>query len=214
MMPLENTSALKGFRFSKHRIEGLSDGVFAIVMTLLVLELKPPELPKTASNEEIIAKLLELLPALFSFVLSFILAGLYWFLHHSSFQFIRHVTRTLIWINLAFLMFVSLLPFSAALLGHFIRFPIAAQVYYGNQMAIGLLVVTSWLYAGRQNLLAEDMNPLLKRRLTWRLWIPPLGCAGALIVSFYKAGYASYGFLAAIGVWRLVGKMRDKSASI
>src|SRR5258708_21237472 len=124
---------------SKHRIEGLTDGIFAIVMPLLVLELKVPELEKNPANREILEKLGSLGPQLFSFFLTFALAGLFWFLHHSCMQHIRHMTRPLILLNLAFLGFVSLLPFSAAMLGHYLHAPIALQIYYINQLVVGVL---------------------------------------------------------------------------
>lgn len=199
-------------RFSKHRIEGLSDGVFAIVMTLMVLELKPPELPKSTTDAELLAELAKLAPVFFTFGISFVLAGLYWFLHHASFQFVRHVTRFLIWINLTYLMLVSLLPFSAALFGHFIRSRLAAQIYYGNQLAIGLLLVLNWTFAKRHKLLVEDLDPVIRTRFDWRLWIAPVGCTGALAAIFVNAEYASFGFLGAILIWRLLARYNERKA--
>jgi len=81
---------------SKHRIEALTDGIFAIVMTLIVLELKVPELERHAANQEIIEKLGAIGPPLLAFFLTFVLAGLFWFLHHTLTQFVRHMTRPLI----------------------------------------------------------------------------------------------------------------------
>src|SRR4051812_19059430 len=115
---------------SKHRVEGLTDGIFAIVMTLIVLELKVPELERHATEAEILEKLRALGQPLAGFVITFLLSGVFWYMHHHSMQFIRHMTRPLILINLAFLMFVSLLPFSAAMLGRFLTSPIALRIYY------------------------------------------------------------------------------------
>jgi uncharacterized membrane protein len=94
---------------SKSRIEALSDGVFSIAMMLLVLKLEVPE--HHHSNNEMLRQLAAL------HVATFLVAGGFWFLHHLTFHFIRHVNGFLVWVNLIFLMFVSLLPFSAGLMG-------------------------------------------------------------------------------------------------
>src|SRR5580693_8694231 len=97
---------------SNSRIEALSDGVFAITMTLLVLKLEVPEVMHHSSNEEMLQQLLALGPEFATYVVTFLIAGGFWFLHHLTFHFIRHVNAFLVWVNLLYLMFVSLLPFS------------------------------------------------------------------------------------------------------
>lgn len=106
-------------KLGKGRIEALSDGVFSIAMTLLVLELKVPELSHHATNDELLAALAKLRPSFLTFFITFMISGTFWFLHHLTFHFVKHMNQVLCWINLFFLMFVSLLPFSAGLLGHF-----------------------------------------------------------------------------------------------
>src|ERR1035438_8076871 len=101
---------------SKSRIEALSDGVFSIAMTLLVLKLEVPEVMHHSSNEGMLMQLLALAPQFLTYVVTFLIAGGFWFLHHLTFHFIRHVNGVLVWINLLFLMFVALLPFSAGLM--------------------------------------------------------------------------------------------------
>src|SRR5260370_40534450 len=97
---------------TKGRVEALTDGIFAIVMTLLVLELKVPDLPHTAGRDENLAKMKELRPFFFSFAITVVLSGTFLFFHHVLFHFIRQVTRPLGWLNIVFLMFLSLLPVS------------------------------------------------------------------------------------------------------
>jgi uncharacterized membrane protein len=108
---------------SKSRIEALSDGVFAIALTLLVLKLEVPE--HHHSNQEMLRQLLDLYPQFVSYVVTFLIAGGFWYLHHLTFHFIRYVNGFLVWINLLFLMFVSLLPFSAGLMGHLLMHPVS-----------------------------------------------------------------------------------------
>src|SRR5436190_5165844 len=132
---------------SKGRIEALSDGVFAIAMTLLVLELKIPDLPKDTSQTELLSQLRELGPHFYSYALTFILSGVFWVFHHFTFHFIRHTTRVLLWLNTVFLMFVSLLLFSTHLMGDLMRHSVALMFYFGNQTVLALLLKALWIYA-------------------------------------------------------------------
>jgi uncharacterized membrane protein len=145
----------------KSRIEALSDGVFAIAMTLLVLKLEVPE--HQHSNEEMLRQLLDLRPQFMAYAITFLIAGGFWFLHHLTFHFIRHVTAFLVWVNLLFLMFVSLLPFSAGLMGHLFMHPVSQFFYFGNQLAISLLLNLHWQYARRKGLIIETDAPEAER---------------------------------------------------
>jgi uncharacterized membrane protein len=179
-------SALDDITLSKHRVEALADGVFAIVMTLLVLELKIPELPKNAPQSELLHGIRALLPVFFSYFITFMLAGGFWFFHHLSFHFIRHTTRGLCFINLLFLLFVSLLPFSTGLLGHFLRQRVAQYFYFGNQLAIGMVLLLHWTHARRNKLFIDNAVSEEIRALARRLTIMPAGTAVALVISTFN----------------------------
>jgi uncharacterized membrane protein len=142
-------------RVSKHRLDALTDGLFAIVMTLLVLELKVPDLPKSAASAEIGNALANNLPVFFSFLITFMFAALFWYLHHALLNFMRELPGRLVVLNLAFLFFVCLLPFSVGVLGHFLRNPLAQTIYFANQFAISVLLLVMWLMAGRGKLIVE-----------------------------------------------------------
>ena len=100
----------------KGRIETLADGVFAIAMTLLAFNLQPPGI-SIRDNRDLQAALLAMLPSLQTYVLSFLVIGIYWISHHFQFHYVRRANRTLLWINIFFLMAVATLPFSTAVLG-------------------------------------------------------------------------------------------------
>jgi len=103
----------------KSRIAALVDGIFAVAMTLLVLDLKLPEGVKLSNDAEVWRQLVELNNHFSNYVLSFIVLGVFWIAHHSLFHFVRRVNRGLLWFNLLFLLFITLLPFSTNLLsGH------------------------------------------------------------------------------------------------
>src|SRR3954453_3369093 len=102
--PLSIRKLLHSILLSKGRMEALTDGIFAIAMTLLVLELKVPDLPKSASPHELLHGIRQEMPALFSFIISFLYCALLWVLHHMAMHFIRHLQFALVWLNLLFLM--------------------------------------------------------------------------------------------------------------
>ena len=105
----------------KGRLEAFSDGVLAIIITIMVLELHPP-------HEATPQALLALAPALLSYILSFIFIGIYWNNHHHTFQVVKHVGGAVLWANLHLLFWLSLIPFVTAWMGesHFARWPVLA----------------------------------------------------------------------------------------
>jgi uncharacterized membrane protein len=143
-----------------HRIEALSDGVFAIALTLLVLELKIPEvgegLSQAQTTDALVQALVGLLPKVWVYVLTFLLIGIYWIAHHNAFRHIECWDRHLLFRNLYFLMFVSLLPFTSALMGSYSVVAVAWIIYSCNMMAIGLTLLWLWRYAYRQKLFNDE----------------------------------------------------------
>jgi uncharacterized membrane protein len=126
---------------AKHRVEALADAVFAIAMTLLVLELKIPDLPRSTISHDLWQALLPEGPVFFSFLMTFILAAAFWNLHQILLTSLKAVRGGVLVMNLAFLMFVSLLPFSTAMLGHFLHRPVAQEIYFANQFILGFILV-------------------------------------------------------------------------
>src|SRR4051812_40441782 len=102
---------------SPHRIEALVDGVFAVAMTILVLELHVPELGPKATDADLLSALGELAPKILSYASGFVILGTLWIGHHFQFHYIRRSSRALLWINLSFLLVSASLPFAVALLG-------------------------------------------------------------------------------------------------
>lgn len=108
---------------NKNRLEAFSDGVLAIIITIMVLELKTPE-------ESNLKSLLNLIPIFISYVLSFIYVGIYWNNHHHMMHTVKQVTGAILWANLHLLFWLSLVPFATAWIGehHFAPFP---MLFYG-----------------------------------------------------------------------------------
>jgi uncharacterized membrane protein len=124
----------------KHnRLDGLSDGVFAIVMTLLIIEIKVPEIATHPSNWELWNTLRHLAPLFASYVLSFALLFTYWKAHHFfTSVYAKNIDAKLLNINAIFLLLIALVPFSSSLLGTFSQNEIAIVIFSSHIILIGL----------------------------------------------------------------------------
>lgn len=128
---------------SKARLEAFSDGVFAIVVTILVLEIHVPDVHQ---NPELLSlKLLELSPKILSFFASFILVTVWWVAHHQFFHIIEKTNRGLLWLNSIFLMLLAFVPFPTALIGEYPSAQIAVTIYgMTGALAGASFVVMRW----------------------------------------------------------------------
>lgn len=102
---------------SKNRIEAFTDGVLAIIITILVLQLNMPKMPEGVKVSEFLFILPELMPQLISYLVSFLVVAIYWVNHHSFFHRLTSTNHTLIWLNVHFLFWVSLIPFPTGHMG-------------------------------------------------------------------------------------------------
>lgn len=121
------------------RIEAFSDGVFAIIVTLLVLELKVPELHDHASAGELARQLVALLPKYLSWLISFIIVCKFWLNHHHILGLARHADYGMVWLNSIFLMCQSFVPFPTAMMGEYPGNPLAVS-FFGVVMAVNTLL--------------------------------------------------------------------------
>jgi uncharacterized membrane protein len=145
-----------------HRLAALTDGVFAIVMTLLVLEIGIPEIAPSSLHAELPQRLLELWPKLLSYGISFIILGMFWYLHHLSFHYIRRSDNGLVWLNIFFLMFVALIPFSTSLFGSYVKEQLPLVIYAVNIILVSVMRFIIWTYAtGKYRLVDSDISPRL-----------------------------------------------------
>jgi TMEM175 potassium channel family protein len=143
------------------RVLALTDGVFAIIITLLVLEIHVPELTQGHSLNEALG---ELRPSLIAFVISFIVAGMYWVGHRDLFALIRRTDRGLVWLNILYLLPLCLLPFGAGMIGHYDQEPVALRIYGLLLVAIAIMRVVIWLYAtNRPHLLWQRLDDRQRR---------------------------------------------------
>ena len=124
------------------RLVALTDGVFAIILTILVLDFEVPELEP---GQSLSSALVGLVPTLVAYVISFFMTGMYWVWHRDLFAGVRHVDRAVVWLNLLFLLPASLIPFAASLLGAYVREPAALRAYGVLFITIAVL---RWFFKG------------------------------------------------------------------
>lgn len=172
------------------RLGGLSDALFAIVLTLLVLDIDVPDrlLAQPLAQAE------ALWPSLFGYMLTFVIAGIYWSLHHRIFTIIEHVDRRLIWINLMFLLGVGLLPFPTGLLSRETDagFTFAWTLYSVNLMLIGVTLTAFVGYAAAAGLLTPSVTREEIRDALVRNLIMPAVFALSAVVAQFNTSVATF----------------------
>jgi uncharacterized membrane protein len=147
----------------KERITAFSDGVFAIAVTLLVLDIKVPDPAKTTAAQ-LPGRLLHLWPELFSYALSFVIIGVFWVAHHLMLHPLKRADRTLLWINNLFLMCVAFIPFTAGLLGQYRHDRTAVAMYGASLVLTCLSLQLLWTDATRSGRLTDSpIDPWLVR---------------------------------------------------
>ena len=185
---MQTHSESRSFALGKNRIEALSDGIFAIVMTLLILEIHVPDLPSNAPNVQVAPALWHLGPRFFTYVVTFLSLGVYWIAHHNMYHAIRRADRVLLWLTILFFMFVSILPFSSSVLNHFRQTQIAPLFFGTNLTAIGWLLYLQWAYAGTQpDMLAEFVTHEYCHAMHARFILIPLVATLGMLVCFWSA---------------------------
>jgi uncharacterized membrane protein len=203
--PLSARKLIHSILLSKGRMEALTDGIFAIAMTLLVLELKVPDLPKSVNATELLHRIGEEGPSFFSFLISFLYCGLLWVMHHLAMHFVRHLQIALVWLNLLFLMSISVMPFSCGLLGHFLRNPVAQEIYFGNMFVAAALLAAQWLVATKKKLISED-EPQKAQLMGQQIFFFPVALGAAMLAVHFinpQAGfYAMAIVLVALRLWQ------------
>ena len=164
--------------FQLERLILFSDAVFAIAITLLVIEIKIPELKEgeTLSEHLLLSKLAHLIPKFIGFIISFLLIGQYWIVHHRMFGFVINFSYKLIWLNLLFLLAIVLMPFSTGYYSEYVgRGVISPVIFYtSNICLLGVSNFFMWRHISNpKNNLAENLSPALAKYVSLRALTVP-----------------------------------------
>ncbi|MBB6100193.1 putative membrane protein [Deinobacterium chartae] len=185
------------------RLFALSDGLFAIVLTLLALDLRVPDhLPAG----DLKAELLQLSPKLLGYLVTFVVVGVYWVLHHRLFEMIVRHRLGLLYLNLGFLLCVSLLPFTESLTDVDRDFELAWTLYALNLASLGMAQLTILFYANRRSLLHHHLSGAELRRVVVRALGGPIVFLSSIAVVHIDPDLAPWMPLLLIPYLRLVGR--------
>ena len=174
------------------RIMAFSDGIFAIAVTLLVLNLDVPELVNP-SNASILEALSGMQVHLFAYLLSFIVIGLYWVKHHEMFNYIRKYDKKLIWLNLFFLLFISFSPFTTSLFSDYSEYMIPTVVYAVNFAITGFILSAIWVHATKNHKLVEKkLTDKFIQNFRLIGLVSPAVFTLSIPIAFFNPGLAHY----------------------
>ena len=178
-------SLLSQEEISTHRLEILVDGVFAIAMTLLVLDIRLPDTALINNPHDLWMQLLVLAPKFFSFLISFMILATFWAGHHTEFHYIKKLDHTLIWFNIFYLLFVCFTPFTASLLGSYLYNQTAVIIYGANLIIMVAIHYCMWQHASHhENLLKENVHPDVDKLVDRLAIFAIVGYSLAIALSF------------------------------
>ncbi len=184
---MKSLGIFRSGNFPKNRLEAFSDGVFAIVVTLLILEIRVPQVSGPDLSQHLIEGLIELLPKVFCYILSFLYITIYWVNHHQLFDTIRRADRGLFWLNNFFLMVMAFIPFPTALIGEYPS-EHAAVMVYGAIMLLAALsyLLMKWyaVYIGRLTDPAMKEADILRRSVAQVIAGPTLYLIAIVLALF------------------------------
>jgi uncharacterized membrane protein len=189
-----------------NRLEAFADAVFAIAMTLLVLNIGVPVVSQASADRLLGKKLIELLPSFYNFALSFLLLGIFWVIHHKQYLAIKKSTEGLAWINIFLLMFVVLVPFSTELMEEYSGVTLAAIIFHVNLFILGFINYYQYKYAINHKLIDEKV-PVSRRKVALKKNMVMMPVATlAIIVAFFSPSNSTLLYLAIPFITRYMNK--------
>jgi uncharacterized membrane protein len=175
------------------RLAALSDGVFAVAMTLLVLDLHAPAAEVVHSERQLLDALVTLAPRLVPYVMSFLTLGIFWLGQQAQLDRLAKSDRDLAWMHIGFLCVVCLVPFSTALLSEFLTFRVALIVYWLNILLLGMALLVTWSHAVRAKLVRDDATReivgAICRRIVIAETLYAVGAALCIISTYWSIAF-------------------------
>ena len=155
---------------SKARVEALVDGIFAVSMTLLVLDLKLPEGVRLESNADLIGQFASISQLLEVYVLSFVVLAMFWVAHGFQFHFVEKLDKPLLWINFGFLLLTTTVPFTTNVVSTHGKLSVAVTIYAGNLLLLaGALFLHLHRLRHQPQLATKELTHALGKSIRWRL---------------------------------------------
>ncbi|MBC6981021.1 TMEM175 family protein [Caulobacter sp. 17J80-11] len=167
------------------RLAALSDGLFAIAMTLIVLQIEVPDPGAIRSEAQLVRALVALAPPIVTYLMSFMTLGIFWVGQQTQLNQLARSDRNLTWLHLGFLAATATMPFSTGLLAEFITYRLALVIYWLNIALLGGMLYATWIYAVGAAVLkpdvSEEISLAVKRRIVVAQSLYAVGAALCLI---------------------------------
>lgn len=182
---------------SVERLAALSDGIFAVAMTLLVLDLRLPAREAIREEHDLWRALAALSPQIIMYMMSFMTLGIFWVGQQTQLNHLTRSNRSLAWIHLVFLFAVTIVPFSTKLLAEFPTYHVALLTYWLNLLLLGVTLYFSWVCAEETGVVKEDLTGnvarAIKRRIVIGQWLYAMGALLSVVST-----YASIAFIVCV----------------
>lgn len=195
---------------SVERLAALSDGIFAVAMTLLLLELHVPAKELIHSEGDLRHTLAALAPQLLVYLMSFLTLGIFWVGQQTQLNHLERSERHLTWIHLAFLFVVTIMPFSARLLIEFMELRTALVAFWANIFLLGAILYVSWGRATHARLVKSDVPPEVATAICRRIWIAQSFYSFGALLCVFKT-YWSIGFIVLMQLYYAIAPRYERS---
>ncbi len=186
------------------RVEAFSDGVFAIALTLLILQIQVPGLNNFSTNERLLNALIDLWPSYFAFILSFTAVLIMWINHHGFFKYLRKINPSFLFVNGFLLLAITFINFPTAIIARYINSPalnIASAFYCGAMVMISIAYNLLWFSAAyKRRLVKDEITDSLIIKIRNAYWFGFFIYLIAFIISFYLP---MIGLLICVSLWIL-----------
>lgn len=193
------------------RINGFSDAVFAVAITLLILTIVVPEV---SAIDQLPQELRDMWPKFMGFLISFVIIGAFWMNHHGIFAYLRRSTAGLLRLNLLLLMFIVILPFSTDLMSEYGDSVTAVAFYHVNMAAVPVCMSLLWWYASyRRDLVDDSVSPALRRHLLLVYTSMALVFCLSIAIAFWSIPASQYFYLALIPISMLLDRLMRRNAA-
>ncbi|MBV8594745.1 MAG: DUF1211 domain-containing protein [Candidatus Eremiobacteraeota bacterium] len=175
------------------RLAALSDGVFGVALTLLVLDLRVPAAQSVHGEHDLWRALVLLAPRLLPYLMTFMTVGIFWIGQQAQLNLFQRADRNLTWLHIGFLFVVTLTPFSTALLAEFIAYRTALAVYWLNIFLLGAALYASWIYARNTGLVKPEapaeLDGAIRRRIVIAQSLYAFGALLCLLNTYLSIGF-------------------------
>ncbi len=192
------------------RLAALSDGIFAVAMTLLAVALPLPKDAAELGGRSLGEHLLTLLPQLRAIVISYIVAAVFWRLHHNFFRLLARGDQSIVWLNFVLLFGIVLTPLTTQLLGNLRATATTVELYAGNLALLGIALFLMWWHAARRRLLYDGVGVARVRRALFGSGAQVLVFLASIPVSWARADLAEWCWLLLVPISFLETRLRSK----